>query len=277
MRQNPVARTGLSILAYAVTFLFIFPVLWLFLTSIKTETAAVALPPLLFFHPDWAHFVGAFVNANGGGFLHSFSNSVVAGAGGAVISILLGVPAAFGMTLFPTKRDKGLLFWLLSTKMMPMASIILPLYVIAKNLGLLDNIYALMLIYAGMGLPLVVWMMYSFFKEVPREVWEAAQIDGLSIAGLLTELVWPLTRTGISSSFLILLVLNWNEFFVAVNLTYTRAATLPILISSYMSSEGLFWAKMSAAGVLSILPIVVVGWAVHKQFVRGMTFGAVKN
>lgn len=277
MKRRWWTRPILTVIAYLVTFVFIFPVIWLFIASIKTENSAVTLPPPLVFTPDWHNYVGAFTNVNGGGYLHAFSNSLIAGAGGAILSIILGVPAAFGITLFPSKRDSNLLFWFLSTKMMPMASIILPLYIIAKNLQLLDNIYVLMVIYGGMGLPLVVWMMFSFFKEVPGEIWEAAQLDGLNAGGLLLRLIWPLMRTGISSSFLILLVLNWNEFFVAVNLAYTNAATLPILISSYMSSEGLFWSKMSAAGMLAILPILIVGWAVHKQFVRGMTFGAVKS
>jgi len=271
-----IARRIYTPVAYIVAILYVFPVIWLILASLKSENQAVALPPKLVFAPSLINYFTVFFNVNGGGFLHSLGNSVIAAAGGALLALLLGVPAAFALTLFPSKRDGGILFWLLSTKMMPMAGIILPLYIIAKNLQLLDNIWVITLIYGGMGVPMVTWMMYSFFKEVPGEIWEAAQLDGLGPVQSLFRLVFPLLRTGISSSFLIMLVLNWNEFFVAVNLTYSNAATLPILISGFMSSEGLFWAKMSAAGMLSILPILIVGWLVHKQFVRGMTFGAVK-
>ncbi len=270
------ARRIYGPVAYVVAVLYVFPVVWLLLASLKSENQAVALPPQWLFVPKLANYASVFFNVNGGGYLHSLGNSIIAAGGGALLALLFGVPAAFALTLYPSRKDGNILFWLLSTKMMPMAGIIVPLYVIARNLQLLDNIWALLLIYAGMGVPMVTWMMYSFFKEVPTEIWEAASLDGLGSVGILTRLVVPLLRTGITSSLLIMLVLNWNEFFVAVNLTYVHAATLPILISGYMSSEGLFWAKMSASGVMAILPILVVGWMVHKQFVRGMTFGAVK-
>ncbi len=275
--QAQTSKRTYGTIAYVVTILYVFPVLWLIMTSLKSENAAVSLPPQWFFAPSFAHYIQAFFNVNGGGYLHSLGNSVTAAAGGALLGLILGVPAAFALTLFPGKKDGNVLFWLLSTKMMPMAGIIVPLYVIVRNLQLLDNIWVITLIYAGMSVPMVTWMMYSFFKEVPIEIWEAAQLDGLGPMQALMRLGFPLLRTGISSSFLIMLVLNWNEFFVAVNLSYDHAATLPILISGYMSSEGLFWAKMSAAGILSMLPILIVGWLVHKQFVRGMTFGAVKS
>jgi sorbitol/mannitol transport system permease protein len=276
-RKSYTKKTILSTVAYLVTAVFFFPLLWLVVTSLKSENDAVTLPPKIVFHPIFTHFVNALNSQNGAGFAHSFVNSVIAAVGGALIAILLGVPAAFALTAFPAKSDGNILFWFLSTKMMPMAGIIMPLYVITKSLHLLDNIFVVTIIYAAMDVPLVLWLLYSFFKEIPGDVWEAAQLDGVGTLRMLWSLAIPLMRTGISSSFLILLVLNWNEFFVAVNMTYTHATTLPILISGYMSSEGLFWAQMSAVGVMAVLPILVVGWFVHKQFVRGLTFGAVKG
>lgn len=263
----------MSVVAYLVTLLFFFPVIWLVIASLKTENAAVALPPKILFHPTFSHYTDVF---GGGGFLHALLNSIIAAAGGGVLAVALGIPAAFALTIYPTKRNGSILFWFLSTKMLPMSAVIVPLYVIAQTIHMLDNIWLMLIIYAAMDVPLVIWILFSFFREIPVAVWEAAELDGIGVFRMVTHLVIPLVRTGISSSFLILLVLNWNEFFVAVNLGYTKAATLPVLISSYMSSEGLFWAHMSAVGVLSILPIVIVGWLVHKQFVRGMTFGAVK-
>jgi sorbitol/mannitol transport system permease protein len=180
------------------------------------------------------------------------------------------------MAFFPTKRTKGTLLWMLSTKMMPPVGVLVPMYLLYRDFGLLDTKTGLIIVYTLMNLPIVIWMLYTFFKEVPGEILEAGRMDGARARQEVTELLLPLALPGIASTALLSIILCWNEAFWSLNLSAHNAAPLTAFIASFSSPEGLFWAKLSAASTLAIAPILVFGWMSQRQLVRGLTFGAVK-
>ena len=274
--RRPRVRPGgalLTALTYIVALLMFFPILWTLLTGFKTEANAVALPPSLIFKPTLEHYQTALVDAS---YLSYFVHSSAIAVGSTLLAFLLGVPAAYSLGLFPTRRTPSVLSWVLSTKMLPVVGVLVPLIVIYKQLGLFDTYLGMILLYAAMNLPLVIWMMRSFFAEFPREIIEASQIDGAGFLRTLTGVVLPLVAPGLGATALLCLILAWNEFFLVVNLTGPRAGTLPVYIASFMTSEGLFWAKMSAAATLAIAPVFIAGWTAQRSLVRGLTMGAVK-
>ncbi len=271
-RVNP-AGVGLTTLTYVVAFVFFFPVLWMVLTGFKTEGNAVQLPPSLVFRPTLDNYRVALLDNN---YLGYFVNSFVLSAGSTLLAFVLGIPAAYSLGLFPTKRTPRVLSWVLSTKMLPLVGIIVPLFVIYKAVGLYDSKLGMVLLYAAMNLPLVIWMMRSFFAEVPRELMEAAGLDGASFLRTMGSIVLPLATPGLAATGLLCVIFAWNEFFLAVNLTGPNAGPLSVYISGFMTSEGLFWAKMSAASTVAVLPVFIVGWTAQRSLVRGLTLGAVK-
>ena len=274
--RRPRVRPGgalLTALTYIIALLMFFPILWTVLTGFKTEANAVALPPSLIFKPTLEHYQNALVDA---GYLSYFVHSSAIAVGSTLLAFLLGVPAAYSLGLFPTRRTPSVLSWVLSTKMLPVVGVLVPLIVIYKQLGLFDTYLGMILLYAAMNLPLVIWMMRSFFAEFPREIIEASQIDGAGFLRTLTGVVLPLVAPGLGATALLCLIMAWNEFFLVVNLTGPRAGTLPVYIASFMTSEGLFWAKMSAAATLAIAPVFIAGWTAQRSLVRGLTMGAVK-
>jgi len=263
-----------TILAWAVALIIFFPIMWTFLTAFKTEGDAILFPPA-FFPPHWTLENFFEVQARSDYFRHFF-NSVVISVGSTVLCLLVAVPAAWSMAFSPTKHTKDILMWMLSTKMMPAVGALVPVYVIAQTMHLLDTTFALVVVFMLGNLPLMVWMLYSHFKDIPPEILEAARMDGASLLTEFRHVILPLAMGGIASTGLLCLVLAWNEAFWSLNLTAANAGTLAALIASYSSPEGLFWSKLSAASVLAIAPIVVFGWFSQKQLVQGLTFGAVK-
>jgi sorbitol/mannitol transport system permease protein len=263
-------RTGV---AWLVTLVLFFPLFWLILTSFKTELQAISVPPLLFFKPTLENF--ALVQDRSNYLLFAW-NSIITSFGSTALGLAIAAPAAYSMAFFRTPGTRGLLMWMLSTKMMPAVGALVPVYVLAQVSGVLDTRIALTVIFALSNLPIMVWMLYSYLKDIPREILEAARMDGATIWGEARHVVLPLGLGGLSSTALLCLVLSWNEAFWSLNLTSAKAGTLAALIASYSSPEGLFWAKLSAASVLAIGPIVVLGWFSQKQLVQGLTFGAVK-
>ncbi|MDA8454054.1 carbohydrate ABC transporter permease [Acidovorax sp. GBBC 3334] len=263
-------RTGA---AWGVALLLFFPLGWLFLTAFKTELQAIAVPPHFFFEPTLANFGEVQRRSD---YLLYARNSLVTSLGSTLIGLAIAVPAAYSMAFFRTRRTRDILMWMLSTKMMPAVGALLPVYVLAQTAGLLDSLTALTLVFTLSNLPIMVWMLYSAFKDIPHEILEAARMDGASLWTEFRFLVLPLAAGGIASTGLLCLVLSWNEAFWALNLSSAKAGTLATLIASYSSPEGLFWAKLSAASLMAIAPIVVFGWFSQKQLVQGMTFGAVK-
>ncbi len=273
MRRSGLRRILVPLAGWAVALLLFFPIFWMALTSFKTEIAAISTPPLLFFHPTLAAYVEVQARSS---YLHFALNSVLISIGGTAIAIALGVPAAYALAFHPTARTRGTLLWMLSTKMLPPVGVLVPIYLLFKNTGLLDTRTGLVGIYALMNLPIVVWMLFTFFREMPRDILEAGRMDGAGTWGEVWHLLLPLTVPGVASTALLSLILCWNEAFWSLNLTSVNAAPLTAFIASYSSPEGLFFAKLSAASTMAVAPILVFGWFSQRQLVRGLTFGAVK-
>ena len=193
-----------------------------------------------------------------------------------MLVMFLAVPAAYALSIRPVKKTQDVLFFFISTKMLPVVAVIVPLYVAAGTVGLLDNIWLLIVLYTAMNLPIAVWMMRSFLLEVPKEVLEAAEVDGAKLPTLLREVMLPMVAPGLAATALICVIFAWNEFFFAVNLTAAQAGTVPVFLVGFITSEGLFWAQLSAAATLASLPVVLAGWVAQKQLVRGLSMGAIK-
>lgn len=271
--RRRLASHALAGCAWVAGLVYFFPILWMFLTSLKTELQAIAIPPLLVFAPTLENF--ALIQERSDYLKYAF-NSIAVSFGGTGVALALAVPAAFAMAQAPGRWTKDLLLWMLSTKMLPAVGVLMPIYLIVQKLGLLDTRAALIVIFAMINLPIVVWMLFSYFRDIPREIIEAARLDCGRTWQTIRHVILPLGWGGIASTALLSVVLCWNEAFWAINLTATDAGTLAALVASYSSPEGLFWAKVSAVSVLSCAPIMVLGWFCQKQLVQGLTFGAVK-
>src|SRR3954447_4376562 len=270
-RQRVVVST---IGAWFFGFLIFFPILWMVLASFKTELEAFAIPPsFLFFH--WTTENYATVQERSDYFLHAMNSIIIAG-GSTLIAMLIAIPAAWSMAFSPTPRTKDVLLWMLSTKMMPSVGVLVPIYLIVRDLGMLDTRTGLVIILCLGNLPIVIWMLFTYFKEIPKDILEAARMDGATIGRELVYVLTPMAVPGLASTLLLNFILAWNEAFWTLNLTTSQAAPLTAFIASYSSPEGLFWAKLSAASTMAIAPILVLGWFAQKQLVRGLTFGAVK-
>jgi sorbitol/mannitol transport system permease protein len=262
-----------TIIAWGVTLLLFFPLGWLVLTSVKTELQAIEVPPLVFFSPTLENFVEVESRSD---YLLYAKNSVITSVLSTLLGLAIAAPAAYSMAFFKTKRTRDILMWMLSTKMMPAVGALVPIYVLAQKSDLLDTRLGLIIVFTLSNLPIMVWMLYSHFKDIPHEILEAARMDGASLWQEFRRVLLPLAVGGLASTGLLCLVLSWNEAFWSLNLSAAKAGTLAALIASYSSPEGLFWAKLSAASFMAIAPIVVFGWFSQKQLVQGLTFGAVK-
>ncbi|WP_027417960.1 carbohydrate ABC transporter permease [Aneurinibacillus terranovensis] len=263
----------LTLVTYLVALIYFSPILWMFITGFKNEGEAVIMPPSLFFTPTLDNYQLIW-SSGAASFLQ---NSAVVSITSTLLSLLLGVPAAYALAMFKLKKADDILFWFISTKMLPAVGVVIPMYLIYKNLHVLDSSLALILLYTSMNVPLVVWMMRSFFKDIPYELIEATQVDGASGLQGFFKVTFPLARPGVISTGLLCLIFAWNEFLFGVTLTSTNAATMPVYMASFMTQEGLFWAKMSAVATIAVLPALILGWFTQKQLVRGMTMGAVKG
>ncbi len=263
----------IPILAWVIAILVFFPIFWMALTSFKTETEAISTPPSLFFVPTLENYTDVFARSNYARFVW---NSIAVSFGSTLLALAFAIPAAYAMAFFPTKRTPSTLLWMLSTKMMPPVGVLIPIYLLFKTLGLLDTVTGLLIIYTLINLPIVVWMLYTYFKDVPGEILEAGRVDGANPIQELFLLLLPLAVPGIASTGLLSVILSWNEAFWSLNLTSSQGAPLTAFIASFSSPQGLFWAKLSAASLMAIAPILVVGWMSQRQLVSGLTFGAVK-
>ncbi|MGI9252703.1 MAG: carbohydrate ABC transporter permease [Thermomicrobiales bacterium] len=280
-REN--ASAWWAILAWIIALIYFFPVLYMLLTSFKTEAAAVQLPPKLIFMPTLENYRAVF-SINFGPF---FRNSLIASLGSTLIVMILAIPAAYGLAFHPSPKWKNILFFFISTKFMPPAGIIVPLYILySKNgdpwllngfsLGLLGTMRGLMLLYVAMNMPIAIWMLRSFFVEVPKDVIDASRVDGANVFQQMTQIVVPMVGPGLAATVFLAIIFAWNEFFFAFNLTNAGNSTVPIFMLRFVTSEGLFWAKLAASSTMAVLPIVILGWIAQKQLVRGLSMGAVK-
>ena len=259
--------------AWVAGILMFFPIFWMALTSFKTELEAIAAPPTIIFEPTLENY---FLIQERTDYTRFAWNSIVTSVGGTALAMAMAVPAAYAMAFFPGRRTKDVLLWMLSTKMLPAVGVLMPIYLISQKLGLLDTRIVLVIIYAMINLPIVIWLLFTYFREIPKEILEASRMDGASAFGEITEVVIPLSWGGVASTALLSIVLLWNEAFWSINLTSSDAGTLTALVASFSSPEGLFWSKLSAVSTAACAPIVVLGWLCQKQLVQGLTFGAVK-
>lgn len=271
--KYPPALMARTLIAWLVTLVLFFPLGWLILTAFKTELQAISVPPLLWFTPTLDNFREVEERSD---YLLYAKNSLITSVVSTVIGLLIAAPAAYSMAFYKGRHTKNILMWMLSTKMMPAVGALVPIYVLAQQAGLLDTRTGLIIIFMLSNLPIMVWMLYSHFKDIPHEILEAARMDGANLWQEFYRVTLPLALGGLASTGLLCLVLSWNEAFWSLNLSSAKAGTLATLIASYSSPEGLFWAKLSAASLMAIAPIVVFGWFSQKQLVQGLTFGAVK-
>lgn len=272
LRSTNSKKLLLTVFGWSVALVIFFPILWMVLTGFKTETAAIADPTFIF-SPTLESYQAVQERS---GYVRFALNSVAVAFGSTLLALLIAIPSAYAMAFLPTKRTKGTLLWMLSTKMLPPVGVLVPIYLIFRDVGLLDTRTGLIIIYTLMNLPIVVWMLYTFFKDMPKDILEAGRMDGATTLQEVFFLLLPLTLPGIASTGLLSVILSWNEAFWSLNLTSSKAAPLTAYIASFSSPEGLFWAKLSAASTMAIAPILIFGWMTQKQMVRGLTFGAVK-
>jgi sorbitol/mannitol transport system permease protein len=263
-----------TVLAWTVGLLLFFPILWIILMSFHAEGDAIKKPFAMLMSP-WTLESYAEVQSRSNYTLH-FINSVVISVGSTVLALIIAIPGAWAMAFVPGRKTKDLLMWMLSTKMMPAVGVLIPMYLGFKNLGLLDTRTGLVIVMTLINLPIVIWMLYTYFKEIPGEILEAARMDGAGLKAEILYVLTPMAIPGIASTVLLNIILAWNEAFWTLQLTTHNAAPLTAFIASYSSPEGLFYAKLSAASTMAIAPILIRGWFSQKQLVRGLTFGAVK-
>ena len=261
-----------TFLAWLLTLVFFAPVAWMVLTSLHQESDAATNPPSIFAPLTFSNYAAVFDR----GISSFLINSLLASVISTIFVLLLAVPAAYALSIKPVEKWTDVMFFFLSTKFLPPIAALLPIYLIVKQVGMLDNVYTLVVLYTSMNLPIAVWMMQSFLAEVPKEILEAAQVDGAGLIRTLTQIVAPIASPGLAATALICFIFSWNEFMFAVNLTATRASTAPIFLVGFISSQGLFLAKLCAAATIVSLPVLIAGFAAQDKLVRGLSLGAVK-
>lgn len=274
MARNVTTRRKIifTAIAWTLAFVIFFPILYTLITSVKTESEAIQGFDLI---PTFTleNYVTVQTQRD---YIKPFMNSVILSVGSTILALFVGIPAAWAMAFSPTKRTKDILMWMLSTKMMPAVAVLVPIYLLFRDFGLLDTRIGLTIMLTLINLPIVIWMLYTYFREIPGEILEAARMDGASLFNEIVYVLAPMALPGIASTLLLNIILAWNEAFWTIRLTTTNAAPLTAFIASFSSPQGLFWAKLSAASTMAIAPIVILGWFSQKQLVRGLTFGAVK-
>jgi sorbitol/mannitol transport system permease protein len=274
--ERPWVNWALGGLAWITALIFFFPVLWMVLNSFKTEEEANASPnlnfdPTLDRYREVTESVGGLLS-----FGEAFMNSVVVVLVSTLIVLALAIPAAYALAIKPVVKWRDVLFFFISTKFLPVVASILPLWILARDLELLNTRLVLIVLYTAINLPLAVWMLRSFFVEIPRELIEAAEIDGARLRGQLTSVILPLAAPGIAATALLCLIFAWNEFFYAVQLNPVEGSTVPVWVTTNISTRGEFLAKLSAASVLACIPVVLAGWIAQKRMIRGLAMGAIK-
>jgi sorbitol/mannitol transport system permease protein len=269
-------NSAFGLLAWVVGLVYFFPVLWMVINSFKSEQDANTSPKL-FFHPTLDRYHDVTKSAAGLlSFGDAFANSAVVVIISTLIVLTLAIPAAYALAIRPVAKWRDVLFFFISTKFLPVVASVLPIWILARNLHLLNTRMVLIILYTGINLPLAVWMLRSFFREIPRELIEAAEIDGASLKGQLTSIILPMAAPGIAATALLCVIFAWNEFFYAVQLNPVNGSTVPIWVTTNISTRGDFLAKLSAASVLACIPVVLAGWIAQKRMIRGLAMGAIK-
>lgn len=273
VKSSKFGAFGRPVLAWVVGLLFFFPIFWMVLTSFKTDADAVKPEYLLFFKPTLENYLNMTQNYD---YWRFASNSVITSVFATIFTLFVGIPAAYAMAFNPSRATKDILIWMLSTKMLPAAAVLYPMTFLTKSMGLYDTHFLIIIVLSLINLPIVVWMLFTYFKEIPKDIIEASQMDGANTWGEVKEILIPLAWGGIVSTALLCFIFCWNEAYWTVRLTTTDAATLSKLIEGNRAPEGLFFGRLSAVSTAAVGPIVVLGWFCQKQLVKGLTFGAVK-
>jgi sorbitol/mannitol transport system permease protein len=270
--SSKLTGTILSVLGWLIALAMFFPVFWMVLTAFKHERDAFTSPPQFIFKPTLEQFDAVL----SGGLTAAVANSLWVTLASTALVIALALPAAYALALRPVEKWQDVLFFFLSTRMLPVVGAIVPIYVIARNINMLDNVWTLVVLYTAINLPIAVWMLRSFMSEVPTEVLEAARVDGASLWEEARAVLLPMIAPGVAATALICVIFTWNEFFLAVTLTAVRAQTVPVYLVGFITSEGAFWARLSAAATLAAIPVLLAGWVAQRYLVRGLTLGAIK-
>jgi sorbitol/mannitol transport system permease protein len=266
-----------AIVAWILGFVFFFPVLWMVLSAFKTEKSAQTVTPNLQLNGGFNRFREVTKELKGTvTFSVAFKNSATIVIISTVIVLLLAIPAAYALAIRPVPKWRDALMFFISTKFLPIAAAIVPLYSIYSYLHKIDTRLGMIVLYTSMNLPLAIWMLRSFFAEVPRELVEAAEIDGATFFQRVRTVLLPIVMPGVAATALLCFIFGWNEYFLAVNLTGFKAQTMSVWVTSFQSTRGQFLAKLSAAATLTCLPVILAGWVAQKKLVRGLTMGAVK-
>ncbi|MDE0764679.1 MAG: carbohydrate ABC transporter permease [Amylibacter sp.] len=262
------------VLAWTIAIIFFFPIFWLVFTSFKTDADAVKPEFLFHFTPTLENYINMTQNYD---YWRFAMNSVITSSFATILALIVGIPAAYAMAFEPSRHTKDILMWMLSTKMLPAAAVLYPMTFLTKNfLGIFDTHFLVILVLCLINLPIVIWMLFTYFKEIPKEIIEAGKMDGVSTWGEVKDILIPLAWGGIASTALLTFIFCWNEAYWTVRLTTIDAATLSKLIEGNRAPEGLFFGRLSAVSTAAIAPIVILGWFCQKQLVQGLTFGAVK-
>ena len=274
--QNRLVANLLGLLTWFIGLLFFFPLFWMVLNGFKDEADANGTPKL-FFDPTLDRFREVTEDSQGLlSFSEAFGNSFWIVLISTILVMLLAIPAAYALAVRPMKKWRDILFFFISTKFLPIVGAIMPLWIIARDLDLLGTRTVLVILYTAMNLPLAVWMLRSFFAEVPKELIEASQIDGCSLLGQIRQVILPIVAPGLAATALLCVIFAWNEFFLAIQLNPTGASTMPVWVNSQQKFQGQFIAGLSAASVLATLPVVIAGWVAQKRMIRGLAMGAIK-
>jgi len=272
-QSSKTGRISRATFAWIVGLLFFFPIFWMVLTSFKTDADAVKPEYLIAFQPTLENYLNMTKNYD---YWRFAQNSVITAVFATIFALAVGIPCAYAMAFNPSRATKDVLMWMLSTKMLPAAAVLYPMTFLTKSLGLFDTKFLIIVVLMLINLPIVIWMLFTYFKEIPKEIIEAGQMDGVSTWGEIREILIPLAWGGIASTALLCFIFCWNEAYWTVRLTTTDAATLSKLIEGNRAPEGLFFGRLSAVSTAAVGPIVVLGWFCQKQLVQGLTFGAVK-
>ena len=258
---------------WIVALLMFFPIYWMISSGFKKEVDVFAIKPKFLFNPTIDTFLTVIEQSE---YFKFAINSIITSLTATLVSLLLAIPAAYVMSFWPTKRTKFTMLWMLSTNMMPAVGVLMPIFIIYKTINLLDTKLGLIIIFSMVNLPFMVWMLYTFFREIPNEILEAARVDGANVYRELIYIVIPTSYPGIVSTSLLSIIFCWNESFWSINLSAANSAPLTAFMASFANNQGLFWAKLSAASTMTVIPIIIIGWLAQKHLVRGLTFGAVK-
>ncbi|MEV6195268.1 carbohydrate ABC transporter permease [Streptomyces sp. NPDC051920] len=275
-RSRRTRGTGPGLAAWALGIVFFLPIAWMVLTSFHSEPDAAKNPPAFGAALTLDGYREFFGTGGGASPWPALVNSTVASVASTLLVLLLAFPAAYALSIRPVKKWTDVLFFFLSTKMLPVVAGLLPVYLFAKNTGTLDNIWLLVVLYTSMNLPIAVWMMQSFLAEVPVAVIEAAQLDGARLPTVLGRVVAPIALPGIAATALICFIFSWNELLFARVLTGVVAGTAPVFLTGFITSQGLFLAKVCAASLVVSLPVLAAGFAAQDKLVQGLSLGAVK-